>query len=317
VTFKLTSSHDRDAIGNWVEGQADKAQWKEIWKQLPTLERGQGYVWLPARNVLKCSPFPEKVTFDSSRAPKRGERMKKAKGLKPVNLDKLKERLAAIEAESIANDPRKLRSEIATLKAEKAKLEQQVAKAPAGKAAAPVKPGKDTAAALATSVKSNKALRAALEVAMKFIVEINTKDFFKAGGEAIDKAAVEKAITDATAHVTKLVEAHLGRRNKEIDALRLESQRVVSRLKALLEKDREDVTLQVNVTHNKPFTIAGHGAAPRPAPVSRVTEGDGSITNPMRTVLKSLAWWSAMGHQAPTRAQVAAIAGWQPTGSNR
>jgi hypothetical protein len=32
---------------------------------------------------------------------------------------------------------------------------------------------------------------------MKFILEINAQDFFKAGGEAIDKAAVQKAIDAA------------------------------------------------------------------------------------------------------------------------
>ena len=30
IAFKLTSSQDRDAIGAWVEGSADKQQWREM-----------------------------------------------------------------------------------------------------------------------------------------------------------------------------------------------------------------------------------------------------------------------------------------------
>jgi uncharacterized protein len=116
IAFKLTSSQDRDAIGDWVEGQADKAQWREIWSSLPTMERGQGVVWIPVRGILETVQFPEKETFDSSRTPKRGEKAQRAAELKPLDLGALKERLATVEAETKANDPKSLRAEIATLK---------------------------------------------------------------------------------------------------------------------------------------------------------------------------------------------------------
>jgi uncharacterized small protein (DUF1192 family) len=120
IAFKLTSSQDRDAIGAWVEGSADKQQWREIWASLPTMQRGQGVVWVPARRVLSTVTFPEKRTFDSSRTPKRGESKRTAE-LKPINLDKLQERLATVKAEIDANDPKALRAEITRLKAELAK----------------------------------------------------------------------------------------------------------------------------------------------------------------------------------------------------
>jgi uncharacterized protein len=129
VAFKLTSSQDRDAIGEWVEGSADKQQWREIWASLPTMQRGQGVVWVPARGVLSTVTFPEKRTFDSSRTPKRGEAKRTAK-LTPINRDKLQERLAAVKAEVDANDPKALRAEITRLKAE-------LSKAPAAPAADP------------------------------------------------------------------------------------------------------------------------------------------------------------------------------------
>jgi hypothetical protein len=126
VTFKLTSSQDRDAIGAWVEGSAEKQQWRDIWARLPTMERGQGVVWVPARGILSTVKFPEKQTFDSSRTPKRGE-SKRTATLKPINLDKLQERLASVKAEVDANDPKALRVEITRLKGELAKKPAEAA----------------------------------------------------------------------------------------------------------------------------------------------------------------------------------------------
>lgn len=129
VTFKLTSSQDRKAIGDWVKGQADEGQWDKIWASLPTMQRGEGVVWVPARNILGTVAFPLKETFDSSRTPKRGEK-REQRELKPLDLDKLKGRLATIEDEAKANDPRHLKAEVARLTRELAKAEKKIAAPP-------------------------------------------------------------------------------------------------------------------------------------------------------------------------------------------
>ncbi len=98
VAMKLTSSQDRDALGAWIEGQADRADEKRMLAALPTMQRGHGIVWIPGRGVLAEAAFPAKTTFDSSRTPKRGETHRTAT-LKPIDLGKLKERIASIEAE--------------------------------------------------------------------------------------------------------------------------------------------------------------------------------------------------------------------------
>ena len=72
---------------------------------------------MPARRILSTVTFPEKRTFDSSRTPKRGESKRTAE-LKPINLDRLQERLATAKAEIDANDPKALRAEITRRKAE-------------------------------------------------------------------------------------------------------------------------------------------------------------------------------------------------------
>lgn len=98
IAMKLTSSQDRDALGAWIEGQADRADEKRMLARLPTMQRGHGIVWVPGRGILEESAFPEKTTFDSSATPKRGE-VKRTATLKPIDLGKLKERLAAVESE--------------------------------------------------------------------------------------------------------------------------------------------------------------------------------------------------------------------------
>lgn len=117
VAFKLTSSQDRDAIGEWVKGQADLEQWRAIWAGLPTLQRGHGVVWIPGRGILETAAFPEKRTFDSSATPKRGE-TRAAAALKPLNVDALRGRLDAVAKEAVENDPKRLKAKIAELERE-------------------------------------------------------------------------------------------------------------------------------------------------------------------------------------------------------
>jgi hypothetical protein len=129
VAFKLTASQDRDALGAWIEGQADKQQGKEILASLPAMQRGQGVVWVPARGILETVSFPRKQTFDSSRTPTRGEIVEKRQ-LKPLDLEKLKGRLASIEEDAKANDPAALKVEVARLRRELAKAEKVKAAPP-------------------------------------------------------------------------------------------------------------------------------------------------------------------------------------------
>lgn len=129
IAFKLTASQDRAAIGEWIKGQADVAEGRAILGSLPTMQRGQGVVWVPGRGVLETVAFPAKTTFDSSRTPKRGE-VRRDRALKPLDLGALKDRLATVEDEIKASDPRVLKAEVARLTRELAKAEKAALVAP-------------------------------------------------------------------------------------------------------------------------------------------------------------------------------------------
>jgi hypothetical protein len=100
--MKLTASQDRDAVGAWIEGQADRQEGKRILGDLPRLQRGEGYVWAPGYALLERVAFPPIRTFDSSRTPKRGERLVKPRTLAEVDLTAIVAALAAAGVE----DPR-------------------------------------------------------------------------------------------------------------------------------------------------------------------------------------------------------------------
>jgi hypothetical protein len=86
IAMKLTASQDRDAIGAWIEGQADRQEGKRILGDLPRLQRGEGYLWAPSHGLLERVAFPPIRTFDSSRTPKRGERLAIPRTLAEVDL---------------------------------------------------------------------------------------------------------------------------------------------------------------------------------------------------------------------------------------
>lgn len=116
VAFNLTSSQDRDALGAWIEGQADRAQEKAIRVELAKLPRGTAVVWAPGHDRLDTIPFPLSATFDSGRTPKRGEKRQTAQ-LQPIDVAALSARIATVEAEVKATDPKVLRNEISRLEA--------------------------------------------------------------------------------------------------------------------------------------------------------------------------------------------------------
>jgi hypothetical protein len=95
IAMKLTASQDRDAIGAWIEGQADRQEGKRILGDLPRLKQGEGYLWAPGHGILQQVRFPAIRTFDSSRTPRRGERLAVPRTLAEVDLTAIVAALAA------------------------------------------------------------------------------------------------------------------------------------------------------------------------------------------------------------------------------
>ena len=130
IAMKLTASQDRDAIGAWIEGQADRQEGKRILGDLPRLRQGEGYLWAPSHGILDQVKFPAIRTFDSSRTPRRGERLSVPRTLAEVDLTAIVAALAAAAPDagkSARDDPRnaQLERELSAAKGQIETLERE------------------------------------------------------------------------------------------------------------------------------------------------------------------------------------------------
>ncbi len=156
----------------------------------------------------------------------------------------------------------------------------------------------ETARQFATTTTS---LRRALEGAMKFIINISAASFDVAG---VDKAELERAIAAAVEKATVIVDQRLSARARQIDDLRESAERIASQLKAALGD--EEVTIDVGVTKNEPFSVAPKRLTPRAATRAIGAEGGaaGNLTGAKLKIARALAELESIGVNAATRAQL-------------
>lgn len=83
-----------------------------------------------------------------------------------------------------------------------------------------------------------------------------------------------------------------------------------------LRVDQEAVPVPVSISSPSSEGPKMNKAAPAPAPRPAPEAASGDLTGPQRTVLRSLAWWAAIGKDRPTRNQVAIMCGWSTNSSN-
>lgn len=278
VAMRLIAPQDRKAIEEWIADQADKETGKQIISSLPGLKNGEAWVWSPEADFLKRVTFPFPKTYDSSKVQGVG---KAAKRLSPIDLEKLQANFAKVKTEAEAKDPKILQRRVTELEAELRKAKAEV-------------PAIDPAA-----------------------VEAAEQRGFERGKKAViaeAKKVGQETIVSALEDLRKLAAPLLEGLGAGIKTAKIAF---------------PDLSKQVQFTPEHPPSGSPAAGFPAPAPSrpapaspkrasSPAVGGDGdlSLSNPQRELLRSLAWWKAMGHDEPCRPQVAAIVGWKPTGSN-
>lgn len=110
LAMRLTSPQDRKAVEEWVKGNADDMQAKEVLGSLASLKRGTGWLWFPSGGVLEKRAFPKIKTFDSSRSPEEGEHAIEPVALAPVDVEELRRALdpAPSNEKAKSNTPSKM-----------------------------------------------------------------------------------------------------------------------------------------------------------------------------------------------------------------
>lgn len=119
ICLQVNSPQDRKALELWIEAQAEGDQAKTFMSTLAGFQRGEAWVWSPSKlRIFTRIVVRDVRTYDSSYTPKVGEKRPAAPRLRAVDLDALRTQLAATIEQAEANDPTKLRHEVARLKKE-------------------------------------------------------------------------------------------------------------------------------------------------------------------------------------------------------
>jgi hypothetical protein len=90
IAMRLIAPQDRAAVEAWIGEWADAKQGREIITSLPSLARGEGWLWSPEVGMLERIAFPKIRTFDSSRAPEDGEIISAPGNLAEIDIDGIK-----------------------------------------------------------------------------------------------------------------------------------------------------------------------------------------------------------------------------------
>lgn len=121
LAMRVAHPAARQSIKDWIDGNGDKEKGKEVLETLAQLKRGEAWIWSPENGFgPERAQFPMFETFDSFAPPQLQKKVNQA-GWSEVNLDQVRERLAAVIAEQKANDPKELKAEVARLRLELAK----------------------------------------------------------------------------------------------------------------------------------------------------------------------------------------------------
>lgn len=120
VIHRTLGPQDVAAVREWIRYHGER---EDVLGELATLQTGEAFVWSPdfpegkpvglrRVRVLECE------TFDSFATPKVGEERREPKELAPVDLDRLRTKMAQTIERAKAEDPRELRRRIAELEGE-------------------------------------------------------------------------------------------------------------------------------------------------------------------------------------------------------
>lgn len=125
IAMRVLHPSDRGAVSDWIAAAGDQSG-KDVLDSLADLARGEGWAWSPE---IKFGPtriqFPLFSTYDSFKAQKREAAA--LKGWGDVNLGEINAKLARVQEQKKADDPRELRKQLAAVKAELAAKERVLA----------------------------------------------------------------------------------------------------------------------------------------------------------------------------------------------
>lgn len=279
----LHRQRGKNALENmdkWLQ-IAGATEQKELIKSLPDLPQGECWAWLGGDTPTPPTrvKVPEKNSLHPDRRVMHGDKV--IKGKKAVDVGQfvagMKSTLVAVEEEDKANNPKLLRAEIAKLK----KDYDTLAKSKGTKAPDP------------------EALRKAEERAF----ERGKKEVAAAADARIRENAIEQL--EKLGSLINPLAAYIA---DELKAAKREKPKIAAAVTFTPSPVISDRRPTAPVLAPRPTR-----AAPR---VDAKPAGDDSLPGNEQRVLNSLITWKQLGHDKPSNAQIAWLAGYSPTSSS-
>lgn len=289
VAFRTVGPRSIDAIVDWFGEHVPKAQWAPLVESLRALDRGTALIvspgWLKLEGEFEVRA---RRTFDSSATPEAGkERKPRGKGARLPDLDAYKERMAATVEEAEGRDPRALQGRIRELEERIAEADKELGRA--HDALENQQPAAAEPVEVEVPVFDDNVAQELRAILAEFQSAVRD--------EAGTLEAFLEQITKQIAEASRLTDSWHGKALATFDQIRLPN---VSAVAAKVAELRENDLTNVEV--------AG-GRVPDPVAPPRK---DGQVTGPEQRVLDALAWWWKVGNKAPSRLQLAMVAGYHP-----
>lgn len=272
IVHRMTAPADQKPVVDWLKANVAEVEVrKRISEGMSAIKTGAGYLCAGEAAVFGFVEWPRIKTFDNSATPTKGGAAERQVKTATVDLDALKALIGSAVEEAAANDPAKLKSELA-------RLERELAAAKKHPAAAPPAPAKGPS-------------EAEIEKARQLA--------FRDGAASRDADVTEAWNAGADAMLARLQEGATAAR------ARLAPPAKARPAIAPPRNVTPTVGAKTPVPVQRPAPVARPAPTPRPA-----NDAGAAVTGPQAVVLKALAWWAAMGHSVVSRAQVAAMCGW-------
>jgi hypothetical protein len=296
--FQMTGTQERKAIEAWI---ADKDLDEDVGDMLPHLEIGQAHVWSPQwLKVSKSVRIAKKHTFNASSTPTVGGRAA-AHQLAPIDLDRIRQDMAATIERAKAEDPRELQKTVRELRAQLVKKEQVLAE---------------------VDVRT-KRIEAGLDrvkpprvVEKPILKEAHVKRLEAAAAQAVK--AAERWVEDSREHYQTALnrQAEVLKKADEIlaalAAARSGGGHVESAAPGAGRKSEGVERTVAPPGRDRP----AHSSHPAPPRALRVNEVDGSIPPARQRILDALAWLESVGIPSADRTQLAMLSDQSPTSSS-
>lgn len=280
----LRMNHPKDigAIKDWIVEHVDADKAKEMVTSLPSLPKGEAWVWAPEHDIFKRISVRAKRTYDSGRTPKVGEQIKAPKVLAKIDLDRLGANIKETVERAKENDPKALKAKIAELVKERDQLSRAVN-------ALPTKPTKS--------------------IETKIVERSVLKDGQLARAEKILEST-DRVLSAATARVEKTIEdvrgtfgGALARAEQSMDELRGAIKLASAPMRSPVPTPSSIKQLDKNTKAPKPTS------APKTNGMHVADDANGHDLKPAHLrLLSAIAWWEAIGVTTPDLGGVAFVA---------